>query len=177
MSRNYIDNKEFLEALIKHREKTRIAIEEGKPTPRVSNYLGGCFMKIAENLINLRKFRNYRYTEEMKSDAVYYCLKYIANFNPDISKNPFAYFTQISYYAFIRRIQDEKKSLYKKFKAIENAELFEHASSSQGHDDTSYDNTLVHNDNTRENMVDFISKFEESIEKKKRKNVNSETGK
>ena len=60
----------------------------------------------------------------MISDGVENCLQYIDNFNPDKSKNPFAYFTQIIYFAFLRRIQKEKKYLYTKYKASENTNLF-----------------------------------------------------
>ena len=85
------------------------AEEEGDPKPQISNYLGECILKIANHLSYRPNFINYTYKEEMISDGIENCLQYIDNFDPEKSKNPFAYFTQIIYYAFIRRIAKEKK--------------------------------------------------------------------
>ena len=57
----------------------------------------------------------------MISDGVENCLQYLDNFNPTKSNNPFAYFTQIIYYAFVRRIQKEKKQVKVKQKMIMEA--------------------------------------------------------
>ena len=80
----------------------------GEEKPRVSNYIGECFLKIANGLSHKPNFMNYTFKDDMVSDGIENCLQYIHNFNPDKSNNPFAYFTQIIYYAFIRRIQREK---------------------------------------------------------------------
>ncbi len=55
----------------------------------------------------------------MICDGIENCVQYIHNFDPEKSKNPFAYFTQIIQYAFLRRIQKEKKQLEIKTKIIE----------------------------------------------------------
>ena len=115
---HYVDNKEFLAAMIERRELIAKNEAEGKPKPQVSNYIGECILKIATHLSYKPNFINYSYREEMISDGIENCLQYLDNFNPDKSKNPFAYFTQIIYYAFLRRIAKEKKQTYIKGKMI-----------------------------------------------------------
>ena len=116
---HYVDNQEFLAAIIKYKEKVDIAKEKKLPKPRVSNYIGGCFLKIATHLSYRPNFINYMYKDDMVCDGIENCVQYINNFNPEKSKNPFAYFTQIIHYAFLRRIQKEKKQLDIKTKIIE----------------------------------------------------------
>jgi|TARA_Y100000310_G_scaffold74024_1_gene70172 hypothetical protein len=106
---HYVNNKEFLAAMIEWKEEVAAAEAEGEPKPRVPNYIGECFLKIANHLSYRPNFINYTYKEEMISDGIENCLQYINNFNPEKSSNPFAYFTQIIYFAFIRRITKEKK--------------------------------------------------------------------
>ena len=118
---HYVDNKKFLEAMIEHRDKCERAKEKDKKKPEVSNYIGECFLKIANHLSYRPNFINYTFRDDMISDGIENCLQYMDNFNPDKSKNPFAYFTQIIYYAFIRRIQKEKKQIQIKSKLIANA--------------------------------------------------------
>ena len=85
------------------------AEDTDSPPPRVTKYLGECILKIANHLSYRPNFINYTYRDEMISDGIENSLQYIDNFDPEKSKNPFAYFTQIIYYAFIRRIAKEKK--------------------------------------------------------------------
>ena len=106
---HYVDNKKFLQAMKDWKESCIEAEEAGEEKPPVTNYIGECFLKIANGLSYRPNFINYTYRSEMVSDGIENCLQYIHNFNPDKSNNPFAYFTQIIYYAFIRRIQKEKK--------------------------------------------------------------------
>ena len=106
---HYVDNKLFLQAMIEWKEKCLIAEKEGKSQLPVTNYIGECFLKIATHLSYRPNFINYTYRDDMISDGIENCLQYIDNFNPEKSKNPFAYFTQIIYFAFIRRITKEKK--------------------------------------------------------------------
>ena len=118
-SEHYVNNKELLEALIVYREKVAIAKEKDLPKPRITNYLGSCFLKIATHLSYKPNFVNYMFRDDMISDGIENCVQYIHNFDPEKSKNPFAYFTQIIHYAFLRRIQKEKKQLDIKTKIIE----------------------------------------------------------
>ena len=117
---HYVDNKKFLEAMIEHRDKCEKAEKQNKKKPEVTNYIGECFLKIANHLSYRPNFINYTFRDDMISDGIENCLQYMYNFNPDKSKNPFAYFTQIIYYAFIRRIQKEKKQTLIKNKLISN---------------------------------------------------------
>ena len=117
---HYVNNKEFLQAMIEWKARCREAEAEGKPQPPITNYIGECFLKIANHLSYRPNFINYTYRDEMISDGIENCLQYVHNFNPEKSNNPFAYFTQIIYYAFLRRIQKEKKQSHVKNKLIEN---------------------------------------------------------
>ena len=117
---HYVNNAEFLEAMKVWKAQCLEAEANGEPQPPVTNYIGECFLKIANHLSYRPNFINYTYREEMISDGIENCLQYCSNFNPEKSNNPFAYFTQIIYYAFIRRIQKEKKQQHVKHKIIEN---------------------------------------------------------
>ena len=117
---HYVDNAKFLEAMKEWKDQCRDAEETGDEKPRISNYIGECFLKIANGLSYRPNFINYTYRDDMISDGIENCLQYVHNFNPDKSNNPFAYFTQIIYYAFLRRIQKEKKQAHVKNKLIEN---------------------------------------------------------
>tara|TARA_B110000902_G_scaffold65239_1_gene77543 strand:+ start:1474 stop:2085 length:612 start_codon:yes stop_codon:yes gene_type:complete len=134
---HYIDNKEFLKAMQEWKTKCIEAEEAGEERPQVTNYIGGCFLKIANGLSYRPNFINYTYRSEMVSDGIENCLQYIHNFDPEKSKNPFAYFTQIIYYAFLRRIQKEKKQTHIKNKMIEKRQ-YESFCVNEG-DETIYD--------------------------------------
>ena len=120
-SEHYVNNKEFLAALIKYREDKEIAVLQDKPKPPIPRYIGECFLKIANHLSFKPNFVNYMFKEDMISDGIENCVQYIHNFNPEKSQNPFAYFTQIIHYAFLRRIQREKRQLEIKNKILERS--------------------------------------------------------
>ena len=120
-SEHYVNNKELLAALIDYRADVAVAKSKDLPKPRISNYLGSCFLKIATHLSYNPNFVNYMFRDDMISDGIENCVQYIHNFDPAKSKNPFAYFTQIIHYAFLRRIQKEKKQLEIKTKIIEKS--------------------------------------------------------
>ena len=119
---HYVDNAKFLEAMKEYKQLCEDAKKNNKEKPLVTNYIGGCFLKIANHLSYRPNFINYTFKDDMISDGIENCLQYLDNFNPEKSKNPFAYFTQIIYYAFIRRIQKEKKQTHVKHKMIEKQE-------------------------------------------------------
>ena len=120
-SEHYVNNKEFLEALVVFKAKCLAAKEAGEQRPQISNYIGECFLKIATHLSYKPNFVNYMFREDMICDGIENCVQYIENFNPEKSKNPFAYFTQIIYYAFLRRIQKEKRQLEIKNKILDKS--------------------------------------------------------
>lgn len=116
---HYVDNKKFLDELVKYKQRVATAEIQNKPKPLVNNYIGDCFLKIATHLSYRPNFINYMYKDDMICDGVENCIQYIDNFNPEKSTNPFAYFTQIVYYAFLRRIAKEKRQMDIKDKLIE----------------------------------------------------------
>ena len=122
---DYVDNKQFFAAMVEYKKSVRDAEADDSERPVVPNYVAECIMKIATHLSYKPNFVNYTFREDMICDGIENCLQYIDNFDPAKSNNPFAYFTQIIYFAFIRRIQKEKKQLYVKYKATENANIFD----------------------------------------------------
>ena len=140
-SRHYINNQEFLEALIAYQEEVAVAEAKGEMKPIVPDYIGDCFIKIANHLAYKSNFINYSFRDEMILDAIENCLTYMHNFDPEKSKNPFAYFTQITYYAFIRRIQKEKRQLQTKYKYIQSIDMNDIIR--QIHDEGTYDNGFI----------------------------------
>ena len=106
---HYVNNKEFLAAMTEYTKNVNRAKRNKQPKPPVTDYIGSCFLKIANHLSYRPNFINYTFRDDMISDGIENCLQYLDNFNPEKSNNPFAYFTQIIYYAFIRRIQKQKK--------------------------------------------------------------------
>lgn len=118
-SEHYVNNKEFTQAVSEFNESVRLAEEKGETPPRMTEYIGECIYKIATRLSTRPNFINYTYRDEMICDAIENCIQYIGNFNAEKSNNAFAYITQICYYAFLRRIQKEKKQVYIKQQAID----------------------------------------------------------
>ena len=146
-SEHYVNNKEFLAALIRHRENIEIAEIQGKEKPRIPRYIGECFLKIATHLSFKPNFVNYMFKEDMISDGIENCVQYIHNFNPEKSQNPFAYFTQIIHYAFLRRIQKEKKQLEIKNKILEKTgydQVFDKDGSDDNYSDYNQIKDAVH---------------------------------
>jgi hypothetical protein len=159
--KHYINNADFLQALIDYKKAQKAAKKNKAPPPPIPNYIGECFMKIAEGLSHKPNFINYTYRDEMMSDGIENCLMYFDNFDPSKSKNPFAYFTQIIYYAFLRRIQKEKKQLYVKYKATEQMGILDEMELMEFEDGTSRQFELY------DNIAEFIENYEEAKEKKK----------
>jgi len=164
---HYVDNEQFLESMIKYKNEIKQAKETDEPPPRIPEYLGECFLKIANRLSFRPNFINYAFKDDMISDGIENCIQYMGNFNPEKSSNPFAYFTQIIYYAFIRRIQKEKKQLYIKYKTMDTqAAMSENIEISKNDQEHNYSYETMTNDQ-KVNMYNFISNFEESKKKKK----------
>jgi hypothetical protein len=164
---HYVDNKKLLSEMIIFRDSVHQAKAEELERPPVSEYIGECIMKIAEHLSYRPNFINYTYKEDMICDGIENCLLYIDNFDPAKSKNPFAYFTQIIYYAFIRRIQKEKKQTYVKYKSLEQSDLVSEIM--QSSDGSKVKNTYFEFIQT--NMGEFLADFEETQRKNKKKRV------
>ena len=152
--RNYINNKALYEALIEHKKKFTETENLGILKPQVSNYIGESILLICNNLGKKLNFSGYTYKQDMISDGIIDCVAAVDNFNPDKTNNPFAYFTQIAWNAFIRRIQKEKKQTYIKHKNFQNMYTLE---------EQWFDNQLK----TNEFSDETINSFESILAKKK----------
>lgn len=164
---HYVDNQKFLEDILEYKKRVKYAAENGLEKPRVSEYCGKCIWLITEGLARKPRFMNYSFIDEMKSDALENCFLYFDNFNPEISQNPFAYFTQIIYYAFHRRISKEEKNRYIIYKKFQESVLnTSDASLMVDTDDNHLISTTMY-----DNLNEFIKNFEtrEKLKKEKRK--------
>lgn len=178
-SQHYVNNQKLAEEISKYREALDKAQKEGKPEPRIPDYIGKCIWDIAEKLSTKPCFINYSFRDEMVSDGIENCFLYFRDYNPeyvsDIMKakgqgpNPFAYFTQIIYYAFIRRINKEEKNRYILYKNFN--ETLSHVDPALLADG---DNREIIPSQMYENINIFMKKFEE---KEKRKKLKRKSGK
>jgi hypothetical protein len=167
MATHYVDNKHLYACIIEYRQSVLKAREDGSERPRIPNYIGECILMIANRLSTKPNFVNYSYREEMVADGVENCICYIDNFDPLKSSNPFAYFTQIIYYAFLRRILKEKKQTYVKHKCFENNMLFHEIIEQSEFDEKDMSNSFVDLDNNQ--VFEFIKSFEDNLDSKKKK--------
>ena len=169
---HYVDNERFLEVMSDYREKYLQAKDNDTELPIIPDYAGECFLKIAERLSHRPNFINYAFREEMVSDGIENCVMYASNFNPEKSTNPFAYFTQIIYFAFLRRIEKEKKQLYIKYKTMEEySSLEDHVDMGEmGQSETQAVSSGASplTVDKRASIQEFIFAFEEKKRKKKK---------
>ena len=163
---HYVDNAKFLEAMIEYKKEYDESIKNNHELPQISEYLGSVFLKIAQRLSFRPNFINYAFKNDMISDGIENCLHYIHNFNPEKSSNPFAYFTQIIYYAFIRRIQKEKKQLYIKYKSMQNYEVAPEYMDYESSNNNFISLSDYENSDFKVMVDDFVDNFEKSKKKK-----------
>ena len=166
---HYVDNKLLFAAMVDHLAALELAKKEGSLKPRIPAYVGECIMKISTHLAYRPNFSNYTFREEMISDGIENCLLYLHNFNPVKSQNPFAYFTQIIFFAFVRRIQKEKKYLYTKYAAIANANINNLTSTTQSVDTNTYKDDIKYGEWSNEQMERFMDDFETKMNIRKTK--------
>lgn len=137
-SEHYVNNGDFSKAVVEYTLSVRAAREAKLDEPRIPNYIGECFMRISRGLSRRPNFANYSYRDEMMMDGVENSVRAIMNFNPNVvtrtgSVNAFSYFTQICYFAFLRRLQREKKQQDIKDALIDSADINEFASTDDDH--------------------------------------------
>lgn len=164
---HYVDNRKFYAEIIQHKERVEQARLEGKVEPRLPEYIGECIWKIANKLSNKPCFMNYSYKDEMVSDGIENCIMYFKDFDSNKTQNPFAYFTQIIYYAFLRRINKEEKNRYIIYKNFQETIINNgHAGQLVDGDDNHLMPTQIY-----DNINDFMGRFErkEEVKKEKRK--------
>ena len=168
---HYVDNAKFLEAMREYKKNVNRAKRQKLVKPPVTNYIGECFLKIANHLSYRPNFINYTFRDDMIADGIENCLQYLDNFDPVKSKNPFAYFTQIIYYAFVRRIQKEKKQITIKHKMISEANYDD--MTLQPGDDRDFKNQFT--EFLQKNVIQ--KEDEKPKEKKKKKTIRKRKGK
>ena len=164
-SEHYVGNKLLNEEMKKYLDAVKEAEESDSELPRIPEYIGECLLKISTRLSTKPNFINYTYRDEMISDGIENCVNYIRNFNPEKSNNPFAYFTQIIYYAFLRRIQREKKQLYIKHKSLERSVIFDELATTGEGGEQGDQSAYVNLDTPY--MNDFVENFEKKEAEKK----------
>lgn len=164
---HYVDNEKFLGVMREYREDVLRAKDNDEEKPPLPEFAGECILKIAEKLSYRPNFINYAFREEMVCDGIENCVMYASNFDPEKSSNPFAYFTQIIYYAFLRRIDREKKQLYIKYKTMDEHNSIEDNSDFVDDDLVMSGSPLTQD--RRNNIYEFIDTFEKKKTKKKRK--------
>jgi len=173
---HYVNNKEFSQSVVDYCKNLQECRENETELPRVTNYIAKCFLNIAEGLSHRGNFVRYTYREEMVMDAVENCLKAIENYNIEAATrtgnpNAFAYFTQISWYAFLRRIQKEKKQQDIKTKFITEAAPEDFVENEGG--DTSGNNAQLFVDVLRgrlDTIRDADAEFKEYVKEQKKRN-------
>lgn len=163
--KDYINNKEFYERIIEYRKSIKEAELKGLEAPRMPDYIGKCIYMIANKLSMKPCFLGYSYRDEMISDGIENCILYFKYFDPEKSKNPFAYFTQVIYNSFLRRIEKEKKNRYIVYKNFQETMTLAHGSNLMLDSD---DNPLI-SSSMYDNINVFMDKFEERERKKKEK--------
>lgn len=172
-SRHYINNKKMYEEFCKYREIVQAAKAEGRELPRIPEYIGECFYKIATRLSTKYRFANYTYRDEMISDAIENCVMVVNGFDPSKSTNPFAYFTQVIRNAFFRRIMKEKKQQYVKYRSMQKMTIDSGLSLHQEMDDArSIENSYL----TMEHVNEFIKDYENYLQVTKEKSKKAKKG-
>jgi hypothetical protein len=167
---HYVDNEKFYQALVEYRKQIDEAKINNLPKPRVSNYIGECFLKIATHLSYKSNFINYTYKDDMISDGIENCLTAVEKFDPERGKNPFAYYTQVAFWAFVRRIIKEKKNQALKYKILENIDIDQIISHADGDDE--FVNHMLELVRKQSDMIEPERKV---VSKKKIKKTNGAT--
>lgn len=169
---HYCNNAEFLKLIIQYKKDCRIAKRAGESKPKIPDILGKQLLLIAENLSHKPNFYGYPSREEMIGDGIENCIMYFDNFNPRKYKNPFAYFTQIIYYAFLRRIQKEKKQLFTKYKFAEHHGIMGNIEATENDDGSTIQQFEIY-----DNLSEFIQNFENAKKRKKKKTASAKKAK
>ena len=181
---HYVNNAEFSQAVVDYVQTVREAKKQKTTLPIVPDYIASCFLRIAEGLSHKSNFIRYTYREEMVMDAVENCLKAIENYNLEAATrtgkpNAFAYFTQISWFAFLRRIAKEKKQQDVKFKYMEQSGIDAFMDGSENNDvaktvSTHFVDTLrTRIDKVRSHDTQ-VKEFSKANKQKRKKNVDSD---
>lgn len=171
-NKHYVNNNDFYNAIVEYRKVVKKHQKKKLDPPPIPHYIGDCLIKIANKLSYSPNFINYTFRDEMISDGLENCVNYFHNFDPDKSTNPFSYFTQIIYYAFLRRIQKEKKYLYIKHKVTQQKMISKELMDTQELDELQDFDVSINDYTSSDYMNDFIKQFESNVDKKKQARQN-----
>ena len=160
-NKHYVNNEAFFKEVKKWKQRVIDAREIDEPDPPSTEYMGECFLRISEHLVMRPNFINYTFRDDLVSDGIENCLLYAHNFNPEKSKNPFSYFTQIIHHAYVRRIVKERKLMHIKYLYVERSGILQQLSI-DGEDNKKISNQYVEYLHTHE-------KYAENPHKKKPK--------
>jgi hypothetical protein len=163
--KNYVNNKEFLKAIVDYKKLCLEAENCGDDLPQIPNYIGECLYEISNRLATKPNFSGYTYKDEMINDGLENAIQALNNFDPEKSNNPFAYFTQIIWYAFLRRIDKEKKQMYIRHKVTENSLVMGTAIDKS--DGDSGDAAYI--DLKNDYMNGFVESYEDKMNTKRKK--------
>jgi hypothetical protein len=163
--RNYVNNHDLFTALVEYQKKCKEAEDSGDDKPRVPNYIGECIQQISNKLATKPNFSGYTFKEDMVMDGIENCLQYMHNFDHNKTQNPFAYFTQIIWFAFLRRIAKEKKQMYIRYKS--SHELLSMGGTYDGGDEISIQ--IGGSPENIEYINNFITDYETKMNKGKKK--------
>lgn len=168
VKKNYINNKDLYEALVQYQKDCRDAENSGEEKPIVPKYIGESIYQIATRLSTKPNFSGYSFRDDMVMDGIENCLQYMHNFDPEKTQNPFAYFTQIIWYAFLRRIAKEKKQMYIRYKS--SHEMISMGSTYEGGEEIA-----LHLNTSADYINSFIEDYESKLTKgKKQKEIDEE---
>lgn len=156
----YLNNKEFYQLLVDYKIACDKAEKNNQDKPRIPDGIGQCFYMIATRLATNWRFSGYTYKEEMIGDGIENCIIAVYNFDPKKSQNPFAYFTQIVWYAFLRRIEKEKRQTFVKYKSLEHFIIESGLNDENG-------GAYANFDITNDKMKPILEKYERKPKKKK----------
>ena len=166
--KHYVDNEKFFKEMKNWKQAVKDAREVEDPDPPCTDHLAECFLKISENLAWKPNFINYTFRDDLVSDGIENCLLYAHNFDPEKSKNPFSYFTQIIHHAFVRRIQKEKKQMHLKYLYVERSGILQEVSS-DGEDNVKHATTYIEYLRTHEKYAE--SPYQSQKKKNRIKNL------
>jgi len=159
----YVDNAELVEALREYRRLLAEAEAQGKKKPKIPEYVGKCFILIAENYATKPGFAKYPCRDDMVLDAIENCVRAAGNFDPDLTPFAFSYFSKCVWWSFLRTIKSEKRELATKYKYAQ------HIGYTENSDGIDEDGNPVAQFELYENIVEFIEKFDKSEDVKKQK--------
>ena len=173
---HYVNNNDFSHAVVEYVRTVDEARKDKTDIPKVPDYIAQSFLRIAEGLSHKSNFIRYTYREEMVMDAVENCLKAISNYNIETATrtgkpNAFAYFTQITWYAFLRRIAKEKKQQDVKLKYLTNSGIENFLNNELG--DVNSQQAITHFVDTLKERIDKVkvadSYMKQVVKKEKKK--------